>query len=218
MNFQEVILIPRSEYERHDTSENKALNLELTRIKNNNAFSTHERNTKYVDKLNTLMSSNKKVRAPMELTLKRTLDDDGLDLKNELPDDFAVSRIKELLPASKRRRGMNLYEKLKHLPQVIESERTVRINNVLLKNSLLDFVGEALSPNSARGNLAGFENFVQLLMDTNAKSNSVVNQDYKDVLKDLKVNKKASQSAHDSTLDASLDGSGWVKNWKRFYF
>lgn len=216
MNFQEVILIPRGEYQRHDTTENKALNMELTRIKNNNAFSTHERNTKYVDKLNTLMSSNKMLRAPMELTLKRTADDEDLNLKSEIPDDFAVSRMKELLPASKRRRGMSLYEKLKHLPQVIESERAVRINNVLLKNSLLDFVAEALSPINSRGNLAGFENFVQLLKDVNTRTNSVVNQEYKDVLKDL--NKKASQSAHDSTLDASLDGSGWVKNWKRFYF
>jgi hypothetical protein len=216
MNFQEVILIPRGEYQRHDTTENKALNMELTRIKNNNAFSTHERNTKYVDKLNTLMSSNKMLRAPMELTLKRTADDEDLNLKSEIPDDFAVSRMKELLPASKRRRGMSLYEKLKHLPQVIESERAVRINNVLLKNSLLDFVAEALSPINSRGNLGGFENFVQLLKDVNTRTNSVVNQEYKDVLKDL--NKKASQSAHDSTLDASLDGSGWVKNWKRFYF
>jgi len=50
------------------------------------------------------MPSNKKVRAPIELTL----DDDDLDLKNELSHDFAVSRIKELLPASKRRRGIHI--------------------------------------------------------------------------------------------------------------
>lgn len=218
MNFQEVILIPRSEYQRYDPSENNALNLELTRIKNNNALTTHERNTKYVDKLSSLMESNKKLRAPMELTVEKTVAAPTHAPKQEAPESYSSSRIKELLPAKSRQKATNMYERLRKLPRVIEREKTVKIDDVVLKHTLLDFVGEALTPKGPHTPLKGHEHFVRLLKETGTRANSVINKDYLKILKGMKKVKKGSLSSGDDSLDNSLVGAGHLGKWKRFYF
>lgn len=218
MSFQEVILIPRSEYQRYDPSETKALNLELARIKNNNALTTHEKNTKYVDKLSSLMEANKKLRAPMELTVEKTVATPAHTLKQEAAESYSSSRIKELLPAKSRQKAANMYDRLRKLPRVIEREKTVVIDDVVLKHSLLDFVGEALTPKGPRTPLKGHEHFVRLLKETGTRANSVINKDYLKMLKGMKKVKKDSSSSPGSSLNNSLVGAGCLGKWKRFYF
>lgn len=220
MSFQEVLLIPRSEYQRHDTTENSALNTELNNINSNKSMPVHEKNTKYIEKLNELMTSNEKVRAPMEIILAHKSTPAPEDEQEDVEENYPTIRIKELLPAPMRKKGLDMYEKVRKLPQVKEMRRSFKINNLLLNHTLLDYVGEALT-HKRGAPLSGYKAFVRLLKTAGARSNSFVNRDYTEAI--ISMSKKKVQKENtlpkNISLNQSLEGSGSCLNkWKRYYF
>jgi hypothetical protein len=102
----------------------------------------------------------------------------------------------------------------------------VKMDNVLLKHSLLEFVGEALSPKTSKPPLQGYENFVKTLKNIGARSTSFVNSDYIQIILNIqnenkskkKNNKKTAASTSGNSSNSELDGSGVLKNWKKFNF
>ena len=210
--FNELILIPRSEYEKFNLKGQNVLENELRDIdKNKSKLNSHQKHVTYKKKLGEFLNSSKNLREPIKINVKKAY----TPLLNNVPEeDLLVQRLSKF-PKERRKSIYTIYNKLLSLPGVSEGEKNVMIHGKRLNHSLLDYVAEGLQPETRKQPFAGYPHVVKLMQEAKIQMPTIVHRHYQKRLKKFR-NK-------DENLDDSQIGSGTRRcidfnSWIKFRF
>lgn len=208
--FNELILIPKSEYEKlnskgHNNGEN-----ELSDIKKSKNLNKHQKKVMYQEKLKKFLSTAKEMREPVKLSVKKEYQP---ILNNEKEEDYLIQRLK-LVPKEYRSKIFNIYNKLKSIHGVQEGEKSVIISGKKLNYSLFDYIKDSVQPKTAKRPLVGYPHIVKLMYLAKLHRSSIAHSSYQKRL-DLFRSKV-------ENLDDTQVGSGTARidfrKWSNFRF
>lgn len=208
--FNELILIPKNEYEKFNLKEQNNIESELKDIKKNTEkLNSHQKHVIYKEKLGKFLSSSKNMREPIKINVSKEYKP---LLNTPSEEDLIVQRLKKI-PKDYRSKIFTIYNKLRALPGVKEAEKTVTIDGKRLKYSLFDYVSEGVQPSTIRRPLLGYPHAVKLMFKGKIHKSSIANRSYQKRLQMFRDK--------ENNLDDTLVGSGTpvdFKKWINFRF
>jgi hypothetical protein len=71
MNFKEMLLVPKGEFEKFNLKPQNELEKEMKKLKNNNVMSKHEKKIRFKNQLNDYFNSVETLREPMKISVHK---------------------------------------------------------------------------------------------------------------------------------------------------
>lgn len=208
--FNELILIPKSEYEKLNSKGHNSIEKEMGDVKKSKKLNKHQKKVVYKEKLKKFLSTAKEMREPVKLSVKKEYQ----PILSEQPEgDYLIQRLK-LVPKEYRSKIFNIYNKLKSIHGVQEGEKSVIISGKKLNYSLFDYIKDAVQPKTSKRPLVGYPHIVKLMYKAKLHKASIAHSSYQ---KRLELFRSKVENLDDTQVGSGTARIDFTK-WSNFRF